>query len=241
MTKSVMDKIHTAQARRAALNKRITAVSVTAAALAVCLIAGFAASGGLRMGRKAADTAGENIADYDNMQPEAAMQEENGASRGKSANKAVKSDAVGMASVSYAELSEILPDGSPLKNLEEKGFNPAECFVQFTEGKEDDRLFSDIVMILIDFTKDGAAGEIIYRAGYTGTAEGFAASGPQSYPEPSLLEVNGIKAVCSADDSYDCGAYKAAFVSDGALYEIKASAESPEDMSGLIGAMMTDS
>ena len=241
MTRSVMDKIRTAQAERAALKKRITAVSVTAAALVVCLVAGFAASGGLRMGTKSAEARDEKYVDYDIVQPEAAMQEENGIERSKNGSKSAASGAADVTSVSYEELSEMLPGASPLKNLTEKGFETVECAVQFAEGKEDERAYSGISVIIIAFTKDGAAGEIICRPGFTGTAEEYAASKPLSYPETQELEAGGIKAVCSADNSYDCGAYNAAFVTDGALYEIKASAESPEEISALIEALLTES
>ncbi|MBR6360329.1 MAG: hypothetical protein IKS04_00905 [Clostridia bacterium] len=58
MSKSVMEKVRAYEVHKAAVRKRVTAVSVTAAALAVCIFTGAAVTGNLRLGAaKAADNA----------------------------------------------------------------------------------------------------------------------------------------------------------------------------------------
>lgn len=64
MSKSVMEKVRAYEVHKAAVRKRVTAVSVTAAALAVCIFAGVAATGNLRMG-KAADSANKQDNHYE--------------------------------------------------------------------------------------------------------------------------------------------------------------------------------
>ena len=58
MSKSVMEKVRAYEVHKAAVRKRVAAVSVTAAALAVCIFTGAAVTGNLRLGAaKAADNA----------------------------------------------------------------------------------------------------------------------------------------------------------------------------------------
>ena len=58
MSKSVMEKVRAYEVHKAAVRKRVTAVSVTAAALAVCIFTGAAVTGNLRLGAaKSADNA----------------------------------------------------------------------------------------------------------------------------------------------------------------------------------------
>ena len=58
MSKSVMEKVRAYEVHKAAVRKRVTAVSVTAAVLAVCIFTGAAVTGNLRLGAaKSADNA----------------------------------------------------------------------------------------------------------------------------------------------------------------------------------------
>jgi hypothetical protein len=229
MTRSVMDKIRTAQAERARRNKMIAGIAAVVTPL-VIVTAVFGAVN-LRSGsmKKAADSAQANEAFPENADYYAG--EENIAedfydreaykSSGKSAKSADADadEADGAVTLTYEELCGILPDGNLLKNLEENGFTVSDCPAKLKDGAES-RNYSDFVSLGAGFIKGKAEGTLECLCYYTGSAESYvmtrsSGSGDKNRAE---FETGNTRVIY-----FDWGdTYNAVFEKDGELYEINA-------------------
>ncbi len=227
MTRSVMDKIRTAQAERARRNKMIAGIAAVVTPL-VIVTAVFGAVN-LRSGsmKKAADSAQANEAFPENADYYAG--EENIAedfydreaykSSGKSAKSADADEADGAVTLTYEEICGILPDGNLLKNLEEKGFTVSDCPAKLKDGAPS-RLYSDFVSLGAEFRKDEAEGTLECLCYYTGSAESYVMTRSSGSGEKNRAEFEtGSTRVIY----FDWGeTYNAVFENGGTLYEVNA-------------------
>jgi hypothetical protein len=238
MTRSVMDKIRTAQAERARRNKMIAGIAAVVTPL-VIVTAVFGAVN-LRSGsmKKAADSAQVNEVIPENADYYAG--EENIAedfydreaykSSGKSAKSAGADEADGAVTLTYEELCTILPDGNLLKGLEEKGFTVSDCPAKLKDGAQG-RNYSDFVYLSSNISKDEIGGVIICRPGYTRPVKEFISSETLRYLNPKVLDTNGTSVIYSINNT-TCNAV---FFFDGTMYEFNVSGvNTNEEISTLI-------
>ena len=240
MSKSVMEKVRAYEVHKAAVRKRVTAVSVTAAALAVCIFTGAAVTGNLRLGAaKSADNAVREEYDIEygggvDYEADATESIEHAGEYSASDSKTNSKDANGAGSIvylTYAEFNAVLPENSPVKDLEGRDFEISECSAQFREGTEKTRLTSDLINAFADFEKDGTQGMIYCDFAFDGSLEEYAASKPLSFPDQKKLRIDGTEVIYSPDGD---GGYIALFEYGGALYRINAGAGSPDKLQTLL-------
>lgn len=229
MAKSVTDKLRTAQAKQAALKKRIAAFSATAAALALIAIAGFAVSGGIGMGAKSADSVNQNEENFAAEIPEEYDSENSLTKKSQSKNENAKAAEPNIAGeiiyLTYDELAEMLPNGNPIKSLAVNGFKAYECAAQFKNGRESDRMYSDCINILLSFSKGNASGSIFCRCDFNKSVSDYTESHPLKYPAPGEIKIDGTETFISKDES----GYTAALKYENSLYEITVSGISSQD------------
>ena len=243
MSKSVMEKVRAYEVHKAAVRKRVAAVSVTAAALAICLVAGAAASGNLHLGRaKSADNAvrDENYYGYaegidseiDGTKSAETFRENsdrNAVEKAEEANGAEENTYL-----TYKEFNEILPENSPLKDLEDRGFEITECRAQLTAQMPSD--IASCIYAFADFGKAQAQGTITCDFTFDGTLDEYMDSSPLSFPDQHKIQCGGIETVYSYDGE---GGYVALLESGGVIYKINVGGvNSPEELQTVLSDLI---
>ena len=239
MSKSVMEKVRAYEVHKAAVRKRVTAVSVTAAALAVCIVAGAAASGNLRLGRaKAADNAvrDENYYGYaesidseiDGTKSAETFRENSDRNAVEKAEEANGAEEITY--ITYKEFNEILPENSPLKDLEDRSFEITECRAQLTAQMPSD--VASCMNAFADFSKAQAQGTISCDFMFDGTLDEYTDSRSISFPDQHKIQCESFEIVYSSDGE---GGYVALFESGGAIYKINVGGvSSPEELQTIL-------
>lgn len=235
MSKSVLEKVRAYEVHRAAVRKRVTALSVSAAALAIVIFAGAAVTGNLGMGAKSEDSVAREDNDIEygiEIDPEtdanASTEYVNESSASKSESAAEDPSGAGdVISLSYNEFNALLPAASPLKDLEDKGFSVSECSAQFREN-ENGGFENCPVYAFADFAKDNISGTVFCDFAFTGTLDDYTASHPLSFRNAKKIRCGETQAVFSADEG---GGYVALFETGGCLYKINVGGiGSPEEL-----------